>query len=240
MTSKAEQHDLYQACPVAGEMLPLWLAMVLIVVGVFGCLYLTYSKVYPFFQIERYGARPIPQNQDLSTNSTNISSVNHPVIARQQPTVDTTSLIEPPKTLATEINNPKPQSFQHDACPPLPFIFFKFDKVEPITDHLKEKMEVLKKWLAQHPHTKIILEGHADMRGSDEINLLFSYRRVNGVKAIFVKAGLPPDQIIIKAYGKQELVSNELKDADKNRRVTISTDSAQVCINPLFDGNLKQ
>jgi peptidoglycan-associated lipoprotein len=80
-------------------------------------------------------------------------------------------------------------------------IFFDFDKyyirpdAEPV---LQENVEVLK----NNPDVKIIIEGYADIRGTDEYNLRLGQRRADAAKAYLVKLGIDPSRIIAVSKGE--------------------------------------
>jgi len=74
-----------------------------------------------------------------------------------------------------------------------------------------------KKYLDSKPDAHLILEGHADPRGSDEYNQALSERRVARVKSFLTEQGIPAGNIETKAYGKQRnLTDVEVKDAVEN------------------------
>jgi len=74
-----------------------------------------------------------------------------------------------------------------------------------------------KKYLESKPDAHLILEGHADPRGSEEYNQALSERRVERVKSFLIEQGIPAGNIETKAYGKQHnLTDVEVKDAVEN------------------------
>jgi hypothetical protein len=74
-----------------------------------------------------------------------------------------------------------------------------------------------KKYLQSKPEAHLILEGHADIRGTDEYNQALSERRVNRTKSFLVEQGVPEANIDTKAYGKQRnLTDAEVKEAVEN------------------------
>ena len=71
-----------------------------------------------------------------------------------------------------------------------------------------------KTYLQSKPEAHLILEGHADIRGSDEFNQKLTERRVNSVKAFLVSQGIPESNIETVAYGKQRnLTTDEVRDS---------------------------
>jgi outer membrane protein OmpA-like peptidoglycan-associated protein len=71
-----------------------------------------------------------------------------------------------------------------------------------------------KKYLEAKPDAHLILEGHADVRGSVPYNQALSERRVARVKAFLVENGVPENDIETMAFGKERnLTEDEVKDA---------------------------
>lgn len=69
-------------------------------------------------------------------------------------------------------------------------------------------------YLQAKPDAHLILEGHADPRGSAEYNQALSERRVNSTKAFLVAHGVPEDHIEVKAFGAQHnLSADEVKSS---------------------------
>ena len=74
-----------------------------------------------------------------------------------------------------------------------------------------------KKYLESKPDAHLILEGHADVRGSAEYNQALSERRVARTKSFLVEQGVPEANIDTKAFGKQRNLSDEeVKQAVEN------------------------
>jgi outer membrane protein OmpA-like peptidoglycan-associated protein len=79
-----------------------------------------------------------------------------------------------------------------------------------------------KTYLQAKPDAHLILEGHADNRGSDVFNQALSERRVARVKSFLVEQGVPESAIETKAYGKgRNLSLEEVKDSiERNPELT--------------------
>lgn len=79
-----------------------------------------------------------------------------------------------------------------------------------------------KTYLQARPDAHLILEGHADVRGSDAFNQALSERRVARVKSFLVEQGIPESDIETKAFGKQHnLTTAEVQDSiEKNSEMT--------------------
>ena len=79
-----------------------------------------------------------------------------------------------------------------------------------------------KKYLETKPDAHLILEGHADPRGSVEYNQALSERRVERTKRFLIEHGVPEANLETKALGEQHnLTEDQVKDAvEKNPELT--------------------
>jgi outer membrane protein OmpA-like peptidoglycan-associated protein len=79
-----------------------------------------------------------------------------------------------------------------------------------------------KEYLTLRPEANLILEAHADQRGSSEFNMALTERRDGLVKNYLIQNGIPADKIQTKAFGKEKnLTSKEVRDlADQNSNLT--------------------
>ncbi|HEY6484655.1 MAG TPA: OmpA family protein [Steroidobacteraceae bacterium] len=78
-------------------------------------------------------------------------------------------------------------------------------------------------YLNSNPHTKILIEGHTDSRGSDDYNQALSDRRAEAVKSALVSRGVSADQVEAAGRGKAYPVATNDTPAGRqqNRRVEI-------------------
>jgi len=65
---------------------------------------------------------------------------------------------------------------------------------------LQKNVEYLKK----RPSTKILVEGHADSRGTNEYNLALGERRADAVRDYVVGLGVTPDRVTIVSKGEEQ------------------------------------
>lgn len=86
----------------------------------------------------------------------------------------------------------------------------------------------LREWSNHHPNAKIRLEGHTDATGDEEFNLLFSHRRAKAVADLLVKAGIPSWRMNTRALGQQPVTAS-VSAGDLNRRVVIRVDGFPDC-----------
>ncbi|GAB4234208.1 MAG: hypothetical protein Kow00109_07150 [Acidobacteriota bacterium] len=95
---------------------------------------------------------------------------------------------------------PLEQAFQRAVQP----VFFPFDSAE-LTAEAKETLERNLAWLQQpeHRHLRILLEGHADQRGSEEYNLALGDKRAQVVRDYLVSRGMDPNRLETISLGEE-------------------------------------
>lgn len=79
------------------------------------------------------------------------------------------------------------------------------------------------RYLAEHKDKKLLLTGHTDSSGPEDVNMELSRDRANDVKARLRKAGVSSEQIIVKAKGETEPKADNstMSGRKANRRVTV-------------------
>jgi peptidoglycan-associated lipoprotein len=98
-------------------------------------------------------------------------------------------------------------------------IHFDFDKYDIRRDAAKV-LERSAEWLKAHPSYQILIEGHADERGTNEYNLALGDRRAKSSMNFLVSHGVPATRITILSYGEERGVCAEKTEGcwAKNRR----------------------
>jgi peptidoglycan-associated lipoprotein len=98
-------------------------------------------------------------------------------------------------------------------------ILFEFDSVR-LTPDAQERLNAKAKWLKENSRAKVIIEGHADNRGTNEYNLALGEGRAQSAKAYLVALGIDPNRLNTISYGEERpLDPDETEDAwAKNRR----------------------
>jgi|TARA_Y100001970_G_scaffold138298_1_gene170205 peptidoglycan-associated lipoprotein len=79
-------------------------------------------------------------------------------------------------------------------------------------------------WLRDNSNINIVIEGHADERGTREYNLALGERRANSAKDYLITYGISADRISVISYGKERPVdsgSNPLSWSKNRRSVTV-------------------
>ncbi|WPB86342.1 peptidoglycan-associated lipoprotein Pal [Sediminicoccus rosea] len=80
------------------------------------------------------------------------------------------------------------------------------------------------RWMGQYPQVQVMVEGHADERGTREYNLALGQRRANAARDVLVAGGVAGTRIQTISYGKdrpEALGSNEQAWAQNRRAVTV-------------------
>ncbi|MCK5373660.1 MAG: peptidoglycan-associated lipoprotein Pal [Alphaproteobacteria bacterium] len=101
-------------------------------------------------------------------------------------------------------------------------VFFDTDSSE-LTPAARTTLENQSAWLAQYMYLVVVVEGHADERGTREYNLALGERRGNAVKNYLVALGVSPSRIATVSYGKERPAvpgANEGAWAQNRRSVT--------------------
>lgn len=75
-------------------------------------------------------------------------------------------------------------------------------------------------WLKRNSRVAIVVEGHADERGTRDYNLALGARRASAVRDALISMGASPEQVSTLSYGKERPVSvcSENRCWSKNRR----------------------
>lgn len=89
-------------------------------------------------------------------------------------------------------------------------------------DHLM--ISRVSKIVTQHPELKVLLDGYADPRGSDETNMTLSEARTRAVEQAFDAQGVSSSRLIIKAHGESKATtqSGNLDAYAMDRRVSVN------------------
>lgn len=99
-------------------------------------------------------------------------------------------------------------------------IQFKFASDELLDVSLKPLNEVAE-ILKQEPKLHLVIEAHADNRGTPERNLMWSERRAKAVADYFIQKGISSERLSYKGYGDTKPKASNKTEAgrSKNRRV---------------------
>ena len=93
-----------------------------------------------------------------------------------------------------------------------------------LTTASRETLRKQAAWLRKNSKVTIVLEGHADERGTREYNLALGEKRAQAVKNYLIGLGINPDRVSTISYGKERpavVGSNDGAWAQNRRSVTI-------------------
>ena len=101
-------------------------------------------------------------------------------------------------------------------------IFFETDSSD-LTAAARATLENQVRWLDQYPNLSVMVEGHADERGTREYNIALGDRRANAVRNYMIALGVSPSRVDVISYGKERPAvpgANETAWSQNRRGVT--------------------
>ena len=104
---------------------------------------------------------------------------------------------------------------------------FDYDKAtirDDASTVLKADVGVIRDILANYPNQKLLIEGNADERGSEEYNLALGDRRARAAQEFLASMGIPSPQLSLMSYGKERpICTDKTEDCwQRNRRVHVT------------------
>jgi peptidoglycan-associated lipoprotein len=106
-----------------------------------------------------------------------------------------------------------------NAKQPLGDAFFDYDRSD-LSDPVRTTLQHDADWLRKWNQTRVLIEGHADERGTSEYNLALGERRASAVRDYLVNLEIEPSRISIVSKGKEAPFCTEHNEAcwHENRR----------------------
>jgi peptidoglycan-associated lipoprotein len=101
-------------------------------------------------------------------------------------------------------------------------LYFKFNTSE-MDQSARDAAIEHAKFLATRPTVQIVLEGHADERGTREYNIALGQSRAEAVKRTLLLYGVRPSQLRLVSYGEEKpaVMGHSDEAWAKNRRVEL-------------------
>lgn len=102
-------------------------------------------------------------------------------------------------------------------------VFFATDS-SVIRGEAQDTLERQAAWLKQYSDLSVVIEGHADERGTREYNLALGERRATAAKNYLVSLGIPASRVSTTSYGKERpavLGHDESAWGQNRRAVTV-------------------
>ena len=102
-------------------------------------------------------------------------------------------------------------------------VFFATNK-STLTTASRDTLRKQAAWMRKKSDVSVVLEGHADERGTREYNLALGERRANSVKDYLMTYGISGSRLSVISYGKERPVnsgSTPLAWSQNRRSVTV-------------------
>ena len=80
--------------------------------------------------------------------------------------------------------------------------FFAFDAYT-LTPESQDNLALSAAWLKSHPEFRLVLEGHADERGTQQYNLALGERRAQSAKEYLMALGISSSRMRTISYGEE-------------------------------------
>ncbi len=131
------------------------------------------------------------------------------------------------QTIRPATMTPKERATLNDSLARLEDALFDYDKAtirSDATTVLKDDVGVIRGILASYPSQKLVIEGHADERGSEEYNVALGDKRARAAEEFLTTMGIPDVQLTVISYGKDHPICTDQTEAcwQKNRRAHIT------------------
>jgi len=112
---------------------------------------------------------------------------------------------------------PSPQEFV--AVRDVEDVHFDFDRYD-IRPDAARILDANVRWMKANPGSLVLIEGHADERGTNEYNLALGERRAKAAMNYLVGQGVPAGRFTVISYGEEQPVCQERTEAcwARNRR----------------------
>jgi peptidoglycan-associated lipoprotein len=130
----------------------------------------------------------------------------------------TTPAVPPPPPPAPPAPTPAPPTEdeifrtktleQLNAEKPLADTYFGYDSTD-LTEEARQALQRNVEWMKRWSSTSVMVEGHADSRGTNEYNLALAERRADAVRDYMVSLGLPAARVTIVSKGEEQPACSE-------------------------------
>jgi len=231
-------------CHVAGEDAPLWLAINFAAVGTMiavasASVWQQSRFVPPSPPVAAVSAEPSRQLQPSALASTIPASAREAMMPTPPqpspeplqpspspaetaapapwPTPVTATTISPPTPVAVPERQTAAECFRPLSIP------FERNSSRPAPNDMRKALAVLRQFLSRHRGATVLVEGHSDASGNEDLNVLLSYSRAKTIAGQIKNAGIPAQQISIRAAGSGEaLGGSRMLASDRSAIVRIA------------------
>lgn len=151
---------------------------------------------------------------DSGDGATNTSTASQQTAPQEQTTqVSTIERMETPEEKMQK---------KYEALRKEHIIRFDFDKAT-VSAEFAELLQAHADFLVKNSSTKVLVEGHADERGTPEYNIALGERRAKAVSQYLENLGVMSSQINIVSYGEEKPLDQSRTDYafEQNRRAVL-------------------
>ncbi|WP_286232965.1 peptidoglycan-associated lipoprotein Pal [Thalassotalea sediminis] len=101
-------------------------------------------------------------------------------------------------------------------------VYFGFDK-STVSAEFSNVLDAHAAFLAKNNDVNVLIEGHADERGTPDYNIALGERRAKSVQTYLENMGVSPSQISIVSYGEEKPMVRDRSESAfaKNRRAVL-------------------
>jgi outer membrane protein OmpA-like peptidoglycan-associated protein len=176
------------------------------------------SSFAPLSEGQDFSAQSSSSPGDHSTRLSNIEDFREPPTGQDfsaglqdtlskegiEPVPDTFQIAkaEPSDSLEDQMNRMKEEELAAAAAG-LEDVFFQFDSWT-LTEEGKQTLERALGWFEQDSSSNLIIEGHADQRGTQAYNMVLAKKRAGAVQDYLSQLGVSPSRLAVISYGKDK------------------------------------
>ena len=97
--------------------------------------------------------------------------------------------------------------------------YFDYDKAD-LTEAARAVLQKNSDWMRRWSSTRVMIEGHADSRGTNEYNVALGERRASAARDYIISLGIPAARITIVSKGEEAPTCREETEScwKQNRR----------------------
>jgi peptidoglycan-associated lipoprotein len=101
-------------------------------------------------------------------------------------------------------------------------VYFDFD-TSTVSSDFSSILDAHAKFLSQNTNTNVLVEGHADERGTPEYNIALGERRAKAVVTYLENMGVSSSQLSVVSYGEEKAMVKDRSESAfaKNRRAVL-------------------
>lgn len=228
--------DLEQ-CRVAGEDAPIWLPTALALLGILFAVAAASSSLSPQ-ALKQFVSRMIVTEPAAAPRQAadEALSAPPPIVEHPSPRAAPPAVNEEPERRAETTPSAAGQEASASVqttptevpCLPVIGIPFARGSARPILAGTEQSIDVLVQWMTRHGDAILSVEGHADSTGTEQHNVLLSFRRAKAVIAWLAGSGVPERRMIARAAGASEAKGSP-EDAATNRRALLHVEGVEAC-----------